>query len=159
MSKIRSWVLLLVIFAFTNTQCEKSKVEMENKLPPETQNGKNTFGCLVNGKVWLPRPTSLFPAVNTQVVSHLVTLAASTGDEAIVLAIQDFEKEGTYSLSTSSTYFRIGGIRYSLRNGDLVITKIDYSRHIVSGRFSAVGENDNQTVSISDGRFDLIFHN
>jgi hypothetical protein len=28
--------------------------EYGDKLPPETQNGNNTFGCLLNGKVWLP---------------------------------------------------------------------------------------------------------
>ena len=27
----------------------------KEELPPITQEGKNTFGCLVNGKVWLPK--------------------------------------------------------------------------------------------------------
>src|SRR5690606_10158538 len=32
----------------------KPKTELE-KLPPATQEGKNTFGCLVDGKAWVTR--------------------------------------------------------------------------------------------------------
>ena len=33
-------------------------------LPPETQTGANTVGCLVNGKVFLPHAEGLNPSVN-----------------------------------------------------------------------------------------------
>ena len=48
----------IVIFILL-TGCEdcddiiNPKTELE-KLPPATQTGKNTFGCLVNGRAWLP---------------------------------------------------------------------------------------------------------
>ncbi|MGQ0738421.1 MAG: hypothetical protein ACT4OJ_05115 [Bacteroidota bacterium] len=51
MSKIKQlfWALMALIF-FNFGQCKKKKDE----LPPETQTGANTFGCLVNGQVFLP---------------------------------------------------------------------------------------------------------
>ncbi len=32
-------------------------------MPPETQTGENTVGCLVNGKVFLPHRKGIYPAV------------------------------------------------------------------------------------------------
>ena len=32
-----------------------------DQLPPETQTGANTFGCLVNGKVFIPKDSGLNP--------------------------------------------------------------------------------------------------
>ncbi|MCU0447511.1 MAG: hypothetical protein MUE85_21650 [Microscillaceae bacterium] len=43
------WLLCLSL-AFAT--CKKKNVEP--KLPPETQVGANTFGCRVNGQVWVP---------------------------------------------------------------------------------------------------------
>ena len=40
----------------------KPKTELE-KLPPATQEGKDTFGCLVNGKAWVIESTTNTDAV------------------------------------------------------------------------------------------------
>ncbi len=47
-----------LLLAFSFAQCKKNhpppKTELE-KLPPITQTGANTFGCLLNGVAWIPK--------------------------------------------------------------------------------------------------------
>ena len=49
-------VLLLFIFS-TFEGCKKhtNSGNPIDQLPPETQTGANTFGCLINGEVFLPK--------------------------------------------------------------------------------------------------------
>ena len=37
------------------SQCKKNDINPVDQLPPATQTGANTFGCLVNRQVWLPK--------------------------------------------------------------------------------------------------------
>lgn len=54
--------ILLAIIGVDVT-CKKSQPDPYNTLPPLTQQGKGTFGCIVNGKVWVPHyPCALTPA-------------------------------------------------------------------------------------------------
>jgi hypothetical protein len=54
-SGLRSLSFLL-LFTLTATNCGKPPIEKEiSKLPPYTEEGKNTFGCLVDGKAWIPK--------------------------------------------------------------------------------------------------------
>jgi hypothetical protein len=50
-STVFSLALLVSILQFSG--CDIFPTPKE-KLPPITHEDKNTFGCLVNGKVWLP---------------------------------------------------------------------------------------------------------
>ena len=58
-SKSLNMLCTLIMLCFCFAQCKKTntpdtpKTELE-KLPPITQTGANTFGCLVNGVAWLP---------------------------------------------------------------------------------------------------------
>lgn len=47
--------IILLIFLLATIACSNRTEEDSAKLPPETQNGANTFGCLVNGKLFYPR--------------------------------------------------------------------------------------------------------
>jgi hypothetical protein len=49
--------LLLYLCLATLTQCSKCKDDPipVNQLPPATQTGAGTFGCLVNGQAWMPK--------------------------------------------------------------------------------------------------------
>ena len=52
--------LLLSALLFTSAKCRKDKNNNPvDQLPPETQTGANTFGCLVDGKVFKPAGSSL----------------------------------------------------------------------------------------------------
>ena len=48
--------LILVLWLPLAVGCKKNEL---NALPPETQVGANTFGCLVNGKAWVPKKGGL----------------------------------------------------------------------------------------------------
>lgn len=50
---------LTIVCFFAITACKKHAVAPINQLPAETQNGANTFSCLVNGKVFKPGGISL----------------------------------------------------------------------------------------------------
>jgi hypothetical protein len=36
------------------TQCKKADLDPASQLPPATQTGAGTFGCLLNGQPWTP---------------------------------------------------------------------------------------------------------
>ena len=50
---VKGLMLYILLLAFAS--CSSCKKEI-NLLPPETQTGANTFGCLVDGKAWIPDP-------------------------------------------------------------------------------------------------------
>ncbi len=55
--------LLFTIFVFSaSLKCKKTPapppLSTTEQLPPATQEGKNTFGFLLNGKVWVPKGNS-----------------------------------------------------------------------------------------------------
>ncbi|GEM55427.1 hypothetical protein B0A58_00555 [Flavobacterium branchiophilum NBRC 15030 = ATCC 35035] len=53
--------LFLAITAMMLLGCSKDEPVIEDplaKLPPETQTGANTFGCIINGQVFYPRDCS-----------------------------------------------------------------------------------------------------
>lgn len=47
--------LFFILIAFLLIGCRDSSEDDAAKLPPETQTGANTFGCLVNGRLFYPR--------------------------------------------------------------------------------------------------------
>ena len=47
-------IYFLALTILTASMCRKKPVDPIDQLPPETQTGANTFGCLVNGEVFLP---------------------------------------------------------------------------------------------------------
>ena len=53
MKKIITVILLSTLLG---ASCKKTNTPSPtDQLPPTTQTGANTFGCLVNGKVWIPK--------------------------------------------------------------------------------------------------------
>lgn len=54
------WLLLIALCGLF-TACKKTVTPIPTpiveQLPPATQEGKNTFGCLINGNVWVPYKT------------------------------------------------------------------------------------------------------
>ncbi|MGH2649337.1 MAG: hypothetical protein ACRDE8_17285, partial [Ginsengibacter sp.] len=52
----------LIFISLTAGECKKHKPgNPVDQLPPATQTGANTFGCLINGEVFLPKGPSLGP--------------------------------------------------------------------------------------------------
>jgi len=56
---MKQYIIILIALAFI-TCCKKDDIDAElAKLPPITQTGANTFGCLVNGKAVLPNSSCI----------------------------------------------------------------------------------------------------
>jgi len=47
-------VIILLVLSSIFATCKKNPTD-SNGLPPATQEGKNTFGFLLNGQVWTPQ--------------------------------------------------------------------------------------------------------
>ncbi len=51
--KLRNLVCFILITSLCSLQCRKYEGP-PTELPPITQEGKNTFGCKIDGKIWVP---------------------------------------------------------------------------------------------------------
>ena len=56
--------LLLLVTILVTLSCCSNNDDNGDTLPPETQTGANTVGCLVNGKVFLPYAEGINSPVN-----------------------------------------------------------------------------------------------
>lgn len=168
----------LVIILFSFSQCKKKQQEPE--LPPETTTGAMTFGCKINGKVFVPRDGRGKPGLYVQYVNlgtrpgggwHLNIPAYnySTNKGVSIETDSLFLVEGmTYqfktTIGTANAFYREntsnGGVKVypKLDNetGSLTITKHDQVQRILAGTFSFVGSDGNNTkINITEGRFDI----
>lgn len=51
---MKNIIVIATLMLLCAASCKKDKAS-EDQLPPATQSGANTFGCLVNGKVFEPK--------------------------------------------------------------------------------------------------------
>lgn len=148
------------------------KTELE-KLPPATQEGKGTFGCLVNGKAWFTK--SYTNAGGAYQLGHLGIYGIvdiphlSMGIDLWDIIGRPILTTGSYSLlataphNASASVFKsltcmYGGSssREDVLSGQLVISKLDKSKYIVSGTFEfTIAHPGCDTLRITDGRFDI----
>lgn len=142
------------------------KTELE-KLPPETQEGKNTFGCLVNGKAWVvvssTRASGVYQAGILSISGSI--LKPQVQDIAInIEEVSDpIEVGREYDLTSipnnRATIFYSLDCQYEAENtvsGNLIITRLDRVNHIVAGVFSFVTSITGcDTLTITHGRFDI----
>jgi hypothetical protein len=165
---------LLLLFLASCEGCKtdepKPKTELE-KLPPATQVGKNTFGCLVNGKAWVPA-TSIDAGATYQLGILSVSGAVYGPSQYLSMAVLEkyyggFLTTTTYPLnkfpdSFADAAFQISGnsgCQYEPQNclsGQMTLTKIDKIKYIISGVFEFTTVTDGcDTLKITNGRFDL----
>jgi len=176
MKTIRFILFLLCLIVIHTTSCEKDK---SNVLPDETQEGNNTLGFLLNGKVW----TSKVPYCSTTASANKSNLSigasvSQTNIPYVGFCIKDAPiKTDTVYLLSSIYSFDFGEYGERKSNGDIfqyyttdeykgsvTLTKFDTINQIVSGKFSfkakrRITESSDcycdTIVTITDGRFDL----
>jgi hypothetical protein len=130
------------------------------QLPPITQEGKNTFGCLVNGKPWMPegkRNTfsnnyimDVDPGFNGGIINIATYRYGTNTDETISIGIDSISKYGAnkYNLvckfipTTATTYG--GGIIYRNNkinqefdcayNAKIIDSEVDLTRYDLQAR-------------------------
>lgn len=152
----------------------------ELTLPPISCEKKQTYGCLIDGEVFRPNSLSVVPMIaeyyyfnyNGYPLSGTLTIDGNSDSPRRLIRISlknQVMDTGTYYLGIDST--KHGTVRYSLNSrtyyycrsgmyGELHVSGIDTIQRIICGTFGfdAVNKDDDQdTVKIRDGRFDLEF--
>ena len=169
-------LLIVLTLILTLSCCKDDDVTPINpidQLPPATQIGANTFGCLLDGKAFLPDNSSNSYNCFYQFVSNefYFTVRASNRDENLnsySLAIKTEQKQifegetyplvnniptkayGSYSLVNMFSYTNL------VNTGELTITELDPTNQIVSGTFwYDIKDHNNVVHHIREGRFDM----
>lgn len=174
----QTFLLALFISLLAMLSCKKDKKE---ELPPETQTGAGTFGCLVDREVYTPGGVSAFGGSELGVYYQLVngryhfvinarndegnanravgvftdSLQISEGKKYEFSSRKNGNVSAGYIYSGNNVFktFLTDGDQYT---GELWIKKLDTIQQIVSGTFwydavSSKGEK----AEIREGRFDL----
>lgn len=177
----RPYIILWVVLFLS---CKKSE-QKEEELPPETQSGTMTFGCKVNGKVFVPKESRGKPGLYVQYVNlgsgpgggWYLNIPATNwvpaSPEGIRIQTDSLLLvEGqTYQFQLSSAYQPIKGTanavyyngsnsyaKLNIESGALSIKKFDKTKRILSGTFFFTGTNPSgQKVQVTDGRFDTVY--
>lgn len=150
-------------------------LEKKEELPPITQEGKNTFGCLVNGKLWLPKgndgtpnfslsydPTFMGGAFNISTYRYYGD--GANDRQSITIFLDSVSIAGKYDLFTSDKRGSIFNdwnscIYYPdelvYKKGHITITKLDLQKQVVAGTFEfIIFKKDCDTIRVTQGRFD-----
>ena len=175
--------LLLYAALLTLTQCSKCKndptpADPAAQLPPATQIGANTFGCLVNGQPYTPsgyNGTSNYAVLydqgpNGANLNILTYRIAGTGSQYINLSCgpvtiaRKFSldipvTEGTAAYVNTAGQFPCnsyeGNQAPNYRRGQLIITRLDPQAGIISGTFEfTLAKPGCDTIKVTQGRFD-----
>ncbi|MBX7204194.1 MAG: hypothetical protein K1X81_02110 [Bacteroidia bacterium] len=168
--KIHHQLLLLFTALLTmNVHCEKDETTPPDQLPPYSQIGANTMGCLVNGRVFIPREHDLY-GYSFEYYKNDLTLYIDRKGERVYIGIWDktVTDTGAYDLTYKGTQREVyylpppyapGFQTNPLHTGKLHIRYWDKQHHIMAGTFyfDAIGD-DSSIVHITDGRFDMIYN-
>lgn len=179
---MKRFLLFFLCSLLIGSSCRKHKTgNPVDQLPPETQTGANTFGCLVDGKVFKPKGDPFAgPVIKAQYQfvngKQGFGISGSRSDAQTTQAIGVFGDSvfinlGTYTLTSLNQsgrlhgrfiFSQIGtlGNRYytnETQRGEITIKHFDTVNQIVSGTFwfDALDSTTGKIVQIREGRFDL----
>ncbi|OIQ18608.1 MAG: hypothetical protein BM557_06695 [Flavobacterium sp. MedPE-SWcel] len=166
-------LILLSLTACNNDDNNNGSTNPVDQLPPATQTGENTFGCLLDGEVFIPRGGTnpldcTYQFLNNEYYFGVQGNKRNTNNDLIRIGIVtegiQLSENETYNLSSndfgnaSGVYFFNTSLNYTSQTytGELTITKLDTDNQIVSGTFwFDVQDNDGVVHQIREGRFDM----
>ncbi len=168
-----SFILLFLLLL----SCKKEK------LPKPTQQGKNTFGCKVDGKLFVPKDVITVP-----VTPGLIAFYDEAGSNYFELRVTENKDEENGGLRRTILFkifnLTVGtnnlneqnkvSVKISVDNnqldksyetnsttgGILTVTRLDTNQNIISGTFSFVAapkQANSQNVHVTEGRFDISY--
>ena len=142
------------------------------KLPPRTKDGKNTFGCILNGKAWVVSSTIDVTAFYQMNVFQMNAVIAETNrHQAIGMALLGGLSEGSiYDLTNDPQSQAAFGWEQVEQNctydidktisGRISISTLNESKAILAGTFDFVTVTPGcDTIVVTDGRFDVQYAN
>ncbi|NOQ74066.1 MAG: hypothetical protein GQ574_18815 [Crocinitomix sp.] len=168
--------IVSVMFACNKPPIEPKPDPVE-QLPEATQEGKNTFGCYINGEPFVPRvdftiggPIAIWAGFNEETRLFSTQGTRETFDdkfEDVRFKLYITDSIGEYNMHSVTDEYR-GYVGYgticsyyhdTLNYGLVTITHLDEALDIVSGTFEITLVNPdcatNTIMEITDGRFDL----
>ena len=176
------FLLLSLAGIISFSSCEKKNF---NEMPPETQTGANTLGCLIDGKLfvggccapWMQSDIAIggeYHSISKKLYFGAYGKIDNKAAGNIYMEI-DTPQENSTQKFTEARYGPSSDLRpqistgscltlSTVNDGTCIITKFDTIKKIVSGRFEFIGRctsdyPDSTTVTkqITQGRFDLKF--
>jgi hypothetical protein len=150
--------------------------EDEDKLPPITTDGRNTLGCLVNGEVWLPLRSLLQGGIYSELETVVDTVGIhiygdnAKSDDGITISFFDsptLRTDLNYDLTNPRFHVEYSKdadkqvcFYDSVLSGNVKLLNFDVNSQIISGTFEFKVYNIacNRTVTVSEGRFDLLYN-
>ena len=147
--------------------------EDEDELPPITMEGRNTFGCLVNGELFLPNgPLGQF-GLHAEISNYndttglIIYVDNTTANKTLAVSIFDspiLQTGKSYDLRDSN--FQVQYIDYddsnnctyeTVEEGYITLSKFELTENIISGTFEIkiLSKDCNDSVSLKQGRFDI----
>ena len=177
--------LLLYAALATLTQCSKCKrddpqpqppKDQLSLLPPETQTGKGTFGCLINGKAMSVSSAFLTSGDWSCTTCLTVSSQTSAAQPEYVMSLLltgplqstqsyslvKYSEPVNFSLKQFAARPHVGQCFYTgnyIKTGQVELVKFDGASRIASGRFAFTlyepGGCD--TLRVTNGRFDVKF--
>ena len=159
---------LACLLCLSFSACEKEEV-----LPAETTTGEGTFGCYVNGKLWVPQGKLLNDIMDLSYDPNYMggwfNLYGNSYDDVgiditIVLAGYHIDKAEYYEVNKDSDMligFTDKSCRYRQEDatyyeGFVHIKKLDLESRIIAGTFELTAKiPDCDTLRITQGRFDM----
>jgi hypothetical protein len=116
---LKTHILISIVLFFFILSCNKDDIKaLESELPEQTTLGLNTFGCLIDNQVWMPK---IDRSLNSTTDSTLLYMDKKTGliyveairlykdkdmiftTERVSFSVKGITKPGKYSLSGRST--------------------------------------------------------
>ena len=162
-------LLLLASLSCLSLHCKKESEE--DKLPPATASGKQTFGCKVNGKNWIGDEFySKAEYWQGRIGIDGVQGDGFDPDAVITIGVVGYSitKPGYYEFNYDDpaircyVFSKINKISYELDyclggKAALNITRFDTIQGYISGQFNFVACNKEKTsyIIVTEGRFDF----
>lgn len=163
--------LLLILPLFSLTGCkddDNNPITPIDQLPPVTQTGANTFGCLINGEPFVVSNASLLTAIYQGGILQLgAYYETNNQDRGIIIWLdREIEVGMTYTLNddvSNIAFFKdymLGCTDYETftpNSGTITINSFNQDQYTISGTFEfQVSSSSCQgNIYITNGRFDL----
>ncbi len=160
--------LLLLSMSFSFSTCRD-----EEELPPITMEGKNTFGCKVNGNLWVPKGRLGQSAMLVQMQSSGDTIGiniyADDDNTTSGITISIFDnpnlkvnhpysfKDQPYHVEFSRVENGIVCFYENVVSGSITLSKFEPNENVISGtfEFTVLSSECTDTIKITEGRFDI----
>ena len=174
---MKLFYIYIILVLFGCSACKEGILSPKEELPAATQEGLNTFSCLVNGEVWVPKGGF---AINKLTYDYNPNYDSNYFQVRAKRYFVDNGKDISQTLSITIEGKIVETKIYKLENprttrgryanleipcvfetnseqpGALTVTKLDTVNHIIAGTFAfTVWTEECDTIKVTDGRFDI----